>query len=204
MDNRRHHMSVSFTLNAASRTNEGKGASRRLRRLENKVPAVIYGAGKEPQSISLELRELVKAIENEAFFSHILTITVDGQAQQAVIKAMQRHPSKGIPLHVDFQRIDSTHKLRRKVPLHFLNQDNCVGVKQGGGEIAIVATEVEVICLPANLPEFLQVDLKDVAVGTTLHLTDIALPAGVEIAVLTLGASHNQPIANVHKSKADE
>lgn len=197
-------MSVSFTLNAASRTNEGKGASRRLRRLENKVPAVIYGAGKEPQSISLELRELVKAIENEAFFSHILTITVDGQAQQAVIKAMQRHPSKGIPLHVDFQRIDSTHKLRRKVPLHFLNQDNCVGVKQGGGEIAIVATEVEVICLPANLPEFLQVDLKDVAVGTTLHLTDIALPAGVEIAVLTLGASHNQPIANVHKSKADE
>jgi large subunit ribosomal protein L25 len=197
-------MSVSFTLNAVSRTNEGKGASRRLRRLENKVPAVIYGAGKEPQSISLELRELVKAIENEAFFSHILTITVDGQAQQAVIKAMQRHPSKGIPLHVDFQRIDSTHKLRRKVPLHFLNQDNCVGVKQGGGEIAIVATEVEVICLPANLPEFLQVDLKDVAVGTTLHLTDIALPAGVEIAVLTLGASHNQPIANVHKSKADE
>lgn len=196
-------MSVSFTLNATNRADEGKGASRRLRRLENKVPAVIYGAGKDAQSISLELRELVKAIESEAFFSHILTINIDGAPQQAVIKAMQRHPSKGTPLHADFLRIDATQKLRKKVPVHYLNQDTCVGVKTEGGEIAITTNEVEIACLPANLPEFLQVDLKDVHVGTTLHLTDIALPAGVEIPALALGADHNQPIANVHKSKAD-
>lgn len=196
-------MSVNFALTATSRANEGKGASRRLRRLENRVPAVIYGAGKEAQSISLELRELVKAIENEAFFSHILTITIDGQEQKAIIKALQRHPAKGTPLHADFMFIDANQKLRKRVPLHFVGQDACVGVKTEGGEIAIVATDVEIACLPADLPESLTIDLKDVHTGTTLHLSDIPLPKGVEIPALALGADHNQPIANVHKSKAE-
>lgn len=196
-------MAISFNLSAEVRNDKGKGASRRLRRLEAKLPAVIYG-GKEPaQSITLELKELVKALENEAFYSHVLTINIDGKPQQAVIKALQRHPAKNTPMHADFLRVDATHKLVMKVPLHFLNQDTCVGVKTEGGAISIMANEVEVACLPANLPEYIAVDLKDVHVGTTLHLSSIVLPAGVEIPSLALGHDHDQPIANVHKNTAD-
>jgi len=194
---------ANFTLNAQDRTNEGKGASRRLRRLEAKVPAVIYGGTAPAQSISLELRELVKALENEAFFSHILTINVDGKPQQAVIKALQRHPVKNVPLHADFLRVDANQKLVRKVPLHFLNQDTCVGVKVGGGEITHYTSEVEISCLPADLPEFIEVDMIAVEVGKTLHLSDLVLPKGVEIPSLALGHDHDQPVANVHASKAE-
>jgi large subunit ribosomal protein L25 len=194
---------VSFTLNANVRTDEGKGASRRLRRLEAKVPAVIYGGTKDAQSISIELRELVKALENEAFYSHVLTINVDGKAEKAVIKDLQRHPIKGSPMHADFLRVDATHKLTMRVPLHFINQDTCVGVKVEGGAISIMMAELEISCLPANLPEFLTVDLKNVSIGTTLHISNIALPKGVEIPSLALGHDHDQPIASVHKSTAD-
>jgi large subunit ribosomal protein L25 len=196
-------MSVSFTLNANARTDEGKGASRRLRRLEARIPAVIYGGGKEAQSISLELRELSKALENEAFYSHVLTVTIDGKPQQAVLKALQRHPAKGTPMHADLLRVDATHKLVMKVPVHYLNQDTCVGVKLEGGELAIMAAELEIACLPANLPEYLEVDLKDVHIGTTLHISDIKLPKGVEVPALALGHDHDQPIANVHKSRVE-
>lgn len=196
-------MSVSFTLNAKNRTDEGKGASRRLRRLENRVPAVIYGGTQEAQSISLELRELVKALESEAFYSHVLTINVDGKPEQAVIKALQRHPAKNTPMHADFLRIDATHKLTIRVPVHYLNQDTCVGVKLEGGELAIMAADLEIACLPSDLPEFLEVDLKDVHVGTTLHISDIKLPKGVEVPALALGHDHDQPIANVHKSRVE-
>ena len=194
----------SFTLQAQTRADKGKGASRRLRRLEAKLPAVIYGGKEAAQSITLELKELVKALENEAFYSHVLTINIDGKPQQAVIKALQRHPAKNTPLHADFLRVDATHKLVMKVPLHFLNQDTCVGVKSEGGAISIMANDVEVACLPSNLPEYIAVDLKDVHVGTTLHLSSIVLPAGVEIPALALGHDHDQPIANVHKNTADE
>lgn len=194
---------ANFTLNAQDRTNEGKGASRRLRRLEAKVPAVIYGGAAPAQSISLELRELVKALESEAFFSHVLTINVDGKPQQAVIKALQRHPVKGLPLHADFLRVDAAQKLVRKVPLHFINQDACVGVKVGGGEITHFTSEVEVSCLPGNLPEFIEVDMAAVDIGTTLHLSNLVLPKGVEIPALALGHDHDQPVANVHASKVD-
>jgi len=195
---------VNFTLNANVRTDEGKGASRRLRRLEAKLPAVIYGGSNPAQSITLELRELVKALENEAFYSHVLTINVDGKPEQAVIKALQRHPSKGTPMHADFLRIDATHKLTMHVPLHYINQDTCVGVKTEGGELAIMAADLEVSCLPADLPEFIEVDLKDVHIGTTLHISDIKLPKGVEVPALALGHDHDQPIANVHKSRVEE
>lgn len=194
---------ANFTLNAQTRTNEGKGASRRLRRLEQKVPAVIYGGSAAAQSITLELRELVKALENEAFYSHVLTITVDGQPQAAVLKALQRHPVKNLPMHADFLRVDAAHKLTMKIPLHFLNQDTCVGVKLEGGEITHFTSEVEVACLPSNLPEFIAVDMAAVHVGTTLHLSDLVLPAGVEIPALALGHDHDQPVANVHASKVD-
>lgn len=195
---------VNFTLNATVRTDEGKGASRRLRRLEAKLPAVIYGGSTPAQSITLELRELVKALENEAFYSHVLSINVNGTTEKAVIKALQRHPVKGTPMHADFLRVDATHKLTMHVPLHFINQDTCVGVKLEGGELSIMAVDLEVACLPADLPEFIEVDLKDVHIGTTLHITDIKLPKGVEVPALALGHDHDQPIANVHKSRVEE
>lgn len=194
---------ANFTLNAQDRTLEGKGASRRLRRLEAKVPAVIYGGTEPAQSITLELRELVKALENEAFFSHVLTINVDGKPQQAVIKALQRHPVKNLPMHADFLRVSANQKLVRKVPLHFINQDTCVGVKVGGGEITHYTSEVEIACLPADLPEFIEVDMLALDVGKTLHLSDLKLPKGVEIPALALGHDHDQPVANVHASKAE-
>jgi large subunit ribosomal protein L25 len=195
------NMSASFTLNAQVRTDEGKGASRRLRRLESRVPAVIYGGGKEAVSLSLELREIVKALESEAFYSHVLTLNIGGQPQQAVLKSLQRHPAKNTPMHADFLRVDATHKLTMKVPLHFLNQEACVGVKSEGGAISIMASDVEIACLPGNLPEFIEVDLLAVHLGTTLHLSDIKLPAGVDIPKLALGHDHDQPIANVHTPK---
>ncbi|MFZ5560559.1 MAG: 50S ribosomal protein L25/general stress protein Ctc [Pseudomonadota bacterium] len=196
-------MSASFTLNANGRADAGKGASRRLRRLEGRLPAVIYGGSQEAQSISLELRELNKALESEAFYSHILTINIDGKPQQAVLKALQRHPAKNTPMHADFLRVDATHKLTMKVPVHYLNQDTCVGVKLEGGELAVMAAEVEIACLPADLPEYLAVDVQDLHIGTTLHLSDIKLPQGVEIPALTLGHDHDQPIVNVHKSRVE-
>ena len=194
---------ANFTLNAQTRTNEGKGASRRLRRLEQKVPAVIYGGSNAAQSITLELRELVKALESEAFYSHILTINIDGKPQSAVLKALQRHPVKNLPMHADFLRVDAAHKLTMKVPLHFINQDTCVGVKLEGGEITHFTSEVEIACLPSNLPEYIAVDMAAVHLGTTLHLSDLQLPAGVEIPVLALGHDHDQPVANVHASKVE-
>ncbi len=196
-------MSANFTLTAQARADEGKGASRRLRRLEAKVPAVIYGGNTAAQSITLELRELIKALESEAFYSHVLTLNIDGQPQQAVLKDLQRHPAKNTPLHADFLRVDANQKLVMKVPLHFLNQESCVGVKTEGGAISIMATDVEIACLPGNLPEFIAVDLAAVHVGTTLHLSNIQLPAGVEIPSLALGHDYDQPIANVHTNKAD-
>lgn len=194
---------ANFTLNAQTRTNEGKGASRRLRRLEQKVPAVIYGGSGVAQSITLELRELVKALESEAFYSHVLTINIDGKPQAAVLKALQRHPVKSLPMHADFLRVDAAQKLTMKVPLHFLNQDTCVGVKLEGGEITHYTSEVEVTCLPSNLPEYIAVDMAAIHIGTTLHLSDLQLPAGVEILVLALGHDHDQPVANVHASKVE-
>lgn len=194
----------SFTLNAQNRTDEGKGASRRLRRLENRIPAVIYGGSAAAQSISVELREISKCLENEAFYSHVLTLIVDGQPQQAVLKALQRHPVKSVPIHADFLRVDATHKLIMRVPLHFTNQEASVGVKSEGGAITIFASDVEVSCLPSQLPEFLEVDLLNVHVGTTLHLSDIKLPAGVELPVLALGHDHDQPIVNVHATKGGD
>lgn len=190
---------ATFTLNATVRTDEGKGASRRLRHA-HQIPAVIYGGGQEAQSITIALKELTKGLEHEAFYSHILTLTIDGKPQQAVLKALQRHPAKNTPMHADFLRVDAAHKLVMRVPLHFINLDTCVGVKAEGGAVSLVASDVEIACLPGNLPEYLTVDLIDVHVGTTLHLSDIKLPEGVEIPALAQGHDYDQPIANVHKA----
>jgi len=199
-------MSVDFNISAESRSDEGKGASRRLRR-EGKVPAVIYGAGKDAASITVDHNSMFHHLEHEAFYSHILTITVDGKAEKAVLKDLQRHPYKPTILHADFMRVDAKEKLRMNVPLHFTGEELAPGVKIDGGLITHNVSEVEISCLPGNLPEYLEVDLSELQMDHSLHLSDIKLPKGVEIVALTHGADHDLPVAAIHKmrgSSADD
>ena len=195
-------MSNEFLIEATTRSDLGKGASRRLRRLENRVPGIVYGADKTPATISVLGKDLVKALESEAFYSHILTLKLDGSDVQVVLKDLQRHPAKNYPMHVDFQRVDATHKLHMNVPLHFLNEDKCVGVKVGGGIVSHLLTEVEVVCLAKDLPEFIEVDVAELEMGNSLHLSDLKLPAGVEVRALQLGADHDLPVVSVIATRA--
>jgi large subunit ribosomal protein L25 len=172
-----------FEINATVRTDEGKGASRRLRHAE-KVPAIIYGAGKDPVSLTLSQHELNRHLQNEAFYSHILTVNIDGKAEQAVLKDVQRHPYRTITYHVDFLRVDEKAAITMHVPLHFINEDVCVGVKQGGGKISHQLSDIEVRCLAKDLPEFIEIDLAEANVGEVIHLSDINCPEGVDIVSL--------------------
>jgi large subunit ribosomal protein L25 len=195
-------MSTDFTLNAKGREDTGKGASRRLRRLAGEVPAIIYGGKKQPEQVSLAHKDVIKALENEAFFSQVISLDVDGKAEDVVIKDIQRHPAKAIVLHMDFLRVSKTTKLTTKIPLHFINEDVCVGVKMGGGLIAHSMTELEIQCLPQDLPEYLDVDMAGIEIGQTVHISDIKLPAGVESVALSHGEDHDLPVATVNKPKA--
>ncbi len=187
-----------FELNAEVRKDMGKGASRRLRRTGN-VPAILYGAGKEPTVLMVNQNELNNHLKHEAFYSHVLVIKIAGQGEEkAVLKDLQRHPFEQRILHLDLQRVSDSEKLHMNVPIHFLNEENCVGVKVGGGIISHHLAEVEIYCLPKDLPEFLAVDLTDVNAGDVLHLSDIKCPAGVEIVQLSHGEEHNLPVVSVH------
>ncbi len=195
-------MTVEFTLNAEVRSDLGKGASRRLRRNVSMVPAVIYGGDKAPQSISLLAKDLAKLLENEAAFSHVLSLDVAGTKESVVIKALQRHPAKGFVLHADFQRVVAGQKLSAHVPLHFINEATSVGVKQQGGEISHTISEVEVSCLPKDLPEFIEVDMAAVEVGQTVHMSDLKLPKGVELVALAHG--NDLAVSNIHASRVKD
>lgn len=182
-----------FTLNAEVRTDSGKGASRRLRH-EDKVPAIIYGGSKPAQSITLEHSKLIKAQSFEAFYSHILTINVAGEEVKAIVKAMQRHPFKPKVMHVDFQRVEAGHELHTVVPVHFVNEEAAV---KKGGVVVHAANEIEISCLPADLPEFIEVDMSNVEVGTHLHLSDLKAPKGVTFVQLAKG--HDLAVVSVNK-----
>ncbi|WP_150304135.1 50S ribosomal protein L25/general stress protein Ctc [Pseudomonas saliphila] len=188
---------VDFTLNAKERNDLGKGASRRLRRIADLVPAIVYGGTKAPQSISLETRQLNKALESEAFYSHIISLDVDGKKQNVLLKAVQRHPSKPRIMHVDLLRVIAGHKVTVQVPLHFLNEDTCHGVKQQGGIIFRNLPDIEVSCLPKDLPESIDVDLADLKLGEIIHLSELKLPKGVTIPSLAQGSDHDLPVVNV-------
>jgi len=195
---------VDFVLNAKARSDIGKGASRRLRRLDNQVPAIIYGLGNAPESISLAANQLSHALENEAFYSHIIELSVDSNTQNVILKDVQRHPAKIEILHVDFLRVDLTQKLTIRVPLHFINEEECYGVKTEGGQISHSSNELEVECLPGDIPEYLEVDMIEITLGQTLHISDVKLPEGVVSVALSHGEDHDLPIAAVVKSKAIE
>ncbi|MDQ2077636.1 50S ribosomal protein L25/general stress protein Ctc [Marinimicrobium sp. ABcell2] len=195
-------MSEDFILNAEARDDLGKGASRRLRRLEAKVPAIVYGGKqKKPMSIAISQKELTKHLESEAFFSHIIELKVGDKSEDVILKDLQRHPAKGYTMHADFLRVSKTHKLQTSVPLHFLNEDTCKGVKLQGGKIVHNMVQLEVSCLPANLPEFIEVDLADAELGQVVHISDLKLPKGVTSVALSHGADHDLPVVAVNKPK---
>jgi large subunit ribosomal protein L25 len=190
-----------FTLKAEVRDNKGKGASRRLRRMEGQVPAIIYGADKEPVMISLAHKDLVKSLEDEAFYSHILTIKIGRKSEKVILKDLQRHPAKPLIVHADFLRVSAKDKINVKVPLHYVNAEACEGVKLQGGTVMTQLNELEVSVLPKNLPEFIEVDLINVKAGETLHISDIKLPKGVESVALSYGDDHDLAILTVKKPK---
>ena len=197
-------MSTDFTLQAKGREDTGKGASRRLRRLAGEVPAIVYGGKKNPTKIALTHKDVAKALENEAFFSSIISLDIEGASEDVIIKDVQRHPAKKIVLHMDFFRVSKTTVLQTKVPLHFINEDSCPGVKLGGGIVAHTMTDIEIQCLPKNLPEFIEVDMAEVDLGDIVHISDIVLPEGVESVALNLGADHDLSVATINKPKAVE
>ena len=194
-------MSEDFDLIAEIREDQGKGASRRLRR-EGKVPAIIYGAGRPPRQLAFDHNRVIQQLEHESFYSSILNIKVGEKSQAAIVKDIQRHPSKLQVMHMDFQRIVADEKIRMNVPIHYINADVAVGVKIGGGSVSQLVNDVEVSCLPKDLPEYFEVDIADLELNQMLHLSDIKLPDGVEIPELAQGPEHDQAIVSIQIIKA--
>ena len=189
-------MAKSFELNAESRTDTGKSASRRLRGT-GKIPAIIYGGGTDPQSLTLSHNEVLRNLEHEAFYSHILSIKIDGKETRAILRDLQRHPSRTVILHMDLQRINENEKLKTQVPLHFLGEDEAPGVI-GGGLVSHDLTEVAIECLPKDLPEFIEVDISALDIGDSIHLSGITVPDGVTLLELARGEGHDQSVVSVH------
>jgi len=189
-------MKVDFTLTAEHRTDVGKGASRRLRHA-GKIPAVMYGAGEDPVSLTLDHDSFMHRLEHEAFYSHILTLSVDGKTYKAVLKDLQRHPAKSRMLHADFLRVGENDVIHMSVPLHSIGEDVAPGVKTGG-LVSHLMSSVEIICKAGELPEYLEVDLSTLEAGDSLHLSDIKLPEGAVIAALQHGEDHDLPVASIH------
>jgi large subunit ribosomal protein L25 len=192
-------MSISFEVQAETRDDMGKGASRRLRRA-GLLPAIIYGAHKEPTMITLGHNELIKNLEHEAFYSHVLDLKLGKKKEKVVLKDLQRHPSKPFILHVDFLRVSAKEKLRMHVPLHFMNEETAPGVKQGG-RVSHTLTDIEVSCLPKDLPEYIEVDMSEVEIGQAIHLSELALPKGIEIPALAQGADQDAVVVSIHAAK---
>ena len=194
-------MSQEFVIEAFPRDDQGRGASRRLRREERKIPAIIYGGGKDATAVSIWHNELKKALENEAFFSHVLTVELNGKKESVILKDLQRHPYKPLLTHADFLRVDKDHEIHVNVPLHFINEESAPAIKLQGGVANHQITEVEVICLPQNLPEFVEVDMATVEMDQVVHLSDLKLPKDVKIAALLQGEDHDLPVVAIHKPR---
>jgi large subunit ribosomal protein L25 len=194
-------MRVSFVFGADRRDKSGKGASRRLRHT-GKVPAILYGGGQPPQALVLDQQNLLTMIGSEKFYSSIVQVKVDGQPQEAIIKDVQMHPARNVVVHVDLQRVVENEKIRIRLPIHFRNETVAPGVKTQGGIVSHMQTDVEVTCLPKDLPEFLEVDLAEMSLNETKFFADIPLPAGVVITDLVHGK--NRPVVSIHSPRAEE
>ena len=194
-------MSNEHTLKAYGRKDEGKGASRRLRHA-GRIPAVVYGGGTAPASIELEHEPTWLAQQHDWFYSSIITLTVDGKAESVLLRDMQRHPYKQIIMHLDFQRVKADQKLHVKVPLHFVNIDKSPAGKSAEATVTSELNDLDIVCLPANLPEFVEVDLGAIKVGDTVHLSDVKLPKGVELAH-AIDDAHNPAVAVARTTKEE-
>lgn len=195
-------MSVELKLDAEKRTDQGKGASRRLRRAK-KLPAVLYGAGKEAVSIQLDEEQVLRLMREETFFSQIIDIKLGKQSEQALLKDMQRHPFKPLVSHMDFQRVKAGEKLTTHIPIHFLNEDKAKGVKEGG-MIHHDMIEVEIQCMPKDIPEYLEVDVAELEIGDSVHLSQLAVPKGVEIPSLSNDPEHDPTVVSIHAPRVSE
>ena len=191
-----------ITLEAEKRELIGKGASRRLRRLEDKVPAVIYGGDKEPVAIQFMQRHVVKALESERVYSSVFEVKVGSKKERVILKDLQRHPYKEMVMHMDLQRVSSKDVLVKVIPLHFINEENSPGVKEGG-VVNHTMTQVEVRCEARHLPEFIEVDLAAFNMDQVLHLSEIVLPKGVELSIDPTTGDHDHPVVSVHESRVE-
>ena len=195
---------MEFIVNAEKRERKGTSYSRNIRR-EGLVPGIIYGAGKAEEIISLNKFEVAKNLENDAFYSQVLDISLEGKKQQVILRDIQRHPAKREILHMDFQRIKADEKINVTVPINFINEDIAPGVKIDGGVISHLISELEIVSLPANIPENITVDLKDLSIDKSIHLSELKLPEGVEITLLQHGAEDSDmAVVVIHKARAEE
>jgi large subunit ribosomal protein L25 len=192
-------MAKDFDLVAEIREDAGKGASRRLRR-EGKVPAIIYGGGRKPRALVFDHNRVLQQLDNEKFYSSVLSIKVGNKSQAAILKDVQRHPAKPYILHMDFQRILEDQEIRMNVPIHLVGADVAPGVKQEGGTVSQMRNDIEVVCLPRNLPEYLELDISELELDGLKYLADIPLPEGVEIPEIAQEeeAGQAQPVVAIH------
>ena len=190
-------MKHEYTLTAVARTALGKGASRRLRRANERVAAIIYGGSTAPLPIAIEKPSFYKAIEDESFYSSIITINVEGKQEKVVVRDLQRHPFKPLVTHADFLRVSANEEITLTVQLHVVNEENCKGVKAEGGELHIQTTDIEISCLPKNIPDHLDVDVANLGLGETIHLSDLKLPEGVKSVALAHGEDYDQALVSV-------
>ena len=195
-------MATEHNIKATGRNVEGKGASRRLRRAAS-IPAIVYGGKSAPQPIQLDHEKIWLASQHEWFYSSILNLDVEGKVEQVLLRDMQRHPFKQIIMHLDFQRVDANQALRASVPVHFLNEDTSPAGKAADVVVMHELTQVEVSCLPKDLPEFIEVDLSNLVVGDIIHLSDLKLPEGVELPELKLGKEHDVAVVIAKHGKED-
>ncbi len=186
-----------FDLTAELREDSGRGASRRLRKA-GKLPGILYGGDKEATPIALNHDDVFHHLEHEVFYSHILNLTIGKDKQKVVLKDLQRHPYKPNILHIDLQRVSDKEKLTMRVPLHFINEEKCIGVKQGGGVVSHNMTELEISCLPKDLPEFIEIDVLNLNVGDAIHIEDLQLPEGVQSYAMEHGGDGSAPVVSVH------
>jgi len=194
-----------FELNAEIRTGKGRAESRRLRR-QGRVPGVVYGGNREPALISLGHNELNRSLDNEAFFSHIIKIRVaDGRSQQVVLRDLQRHPARPFIEHIDFMRVTADEKLRMSVPLHFVGEEECVGVRVNNGILQRALNEIEIECLPRDLPEYIEIDVTELDINEILHLSDLTVPEGVDIVELLYAeeGEEESPVVSVRLPRAE-
>jgi len=193
-------MSEQVNLNAENREVEGKSSSRQLRRAGS-VPAVIYGGKEEPLRISILEKDIAKASEVPGFATQILNISISGKDQNVIVKEIQRHPATQRVLHADLMRVDPDTKISISVPVRFINEDSCVGVKMHGGVVSHLINDIDITCLASNLPEYLEVDVEDMDIGDSIFLSALNLPEGVEIPSLALGEDRDQAVVSVAEAK---